>query len=97
MLHQKGTSMLGSVLQFKRRPEPIDAEETVRRVGEMFQRRQRAKEVLPRLLSAAIAAGLADLALRAMSAWGDGSLQPEEVLDLVETEAALEGVRCLLP
>jgi hypothetical protein len=70
-----------------------NAEEAVHRAGQLYQRRLRAMEDLPRVLAALIEAGHSQVALEAVLRWGKEGLHAADVLDWCEREAAVLGIR----
>lgn len=101
MLHRRYAGFVGeakgvsNVIPFAPRQdiEEQRAQALLARAGDLYQKRLRARERLPGLLAALAKAGMTDLVLRAVRAWGEGELDPAEVLEMVEVEAAVAGVR----
>lgn len=79
---------MGEVVKFQR-PRRAVIEGVLERAGALYRQRLQAEADLPRVLAAAAAAGLDDLVVRAVRSWGDGAMDPADVLEMVRTEAAV--------
>ena len=86
---------MGTVLKFER-PRKAVMESVLERAGALYVQRMQAEQELPRVLAAVAGAGLHDLVVRAVRSWGDGELDPSQVLEMVRTEAAVSGVCTVL-
>lgn len=84
---------MGKLVPFLPRQDAAALESALERAGQLFQRRLKAKEELPRVLATLIEAGEQDLALRVMLAWGRRQADPLELLDACEQAAAVAGIR----
>lgn len=62
------------------------------RRGMRMQERKVQKEELPLVLSRLLAAGATDFARVALDAWGKHEIEPEELLELCATYAAVAGL-----
>ncbi len=71
-------------------------ESVLERASALYVQRMRAQEELPKVLAVVAAAGLNDLVVRAVRSWGDGAMDPAQVLEMVRTEAAVSGVQAAL-
>jgi hypothetical protein len=65
---------------------------TSRREVRRSYRVNRPKDELPLLLSRLLAAGATDFARIALDAWGNNELEPEELIELCSTYAAVAGL-----
>jgi hypothetical protein len=88
---------VGTVVHFQHRSNEATAktEAILTRIGELYQQKVKAKEELPKVLAQLVEAGATDLALRAVRLWGTGEMEPYDILTMVETMAAVEGVKCV--
>lgn len=79
---------MGTVVRFQPRQEDVLAktEAILSRIAQLYQEKMKAKEALPAVLARLIEAGETELALRAISLWGNGQMEPHEILALCEKE-----------
>lgn len=61
-------------------------------IGNLYQQKLRAKEMLPVALARLIEAGHPDMALRAVALWGTGEMEPHDLLAMCEEVSAVVGV-----
>ncbi|MGE5673970.1 MAG: hypothetical protein ACM3XM_08775 [Mycobacterium leprae] len=85
---------MGHVVPFPPRNDQSVAktEEMLNKIGQAYQRKLKAKDELPRVLAQLIAAGETELVLQAVTLWGEGRMEPYEVLELCEKVAAVAGI-----
>jgi hypothetical protein len=86
---------MGTVVHFQPRQEDAAAktEAILAKIGQLYQQKLKAKEDLPKVLAQVIQAGETGLALKAMTLWGTGQMEPHEVLAMVEEIAAVSGIK----
>lgn len=86
---------MGRLVRFQFRPGTAEAktEQVLSRLREHYLARQQAEAELPSVLAELAEAGHPDLVLQAVTLWGNGQMEPHEVLALVEQMAAVAGVR----
>lgn len=84
---------MGKLVPFVPKQDAAALESALERAGQMFQRRLKAREELPRVLAALIAAGQQEVAVQAMLDWGRNAADPVDLLEACEQAAAITGVR----
>ncbi len=84
---------MGKLVPFMPRQDAASVESALERAGQLFQRRLKAREALPRVLAALIVAGQQELALQTVLAWGHGEADPVDLLEACEQAAAVIGLR----
>ncbi len=86
---------MGTIVRFPPRQDDA-AKKTaaiLTKIGQLYQKKMKAREELPAALAQLVEAGETDLVLKAITLWGTGELEPHEVLAMVEEMAAVAGVR----
>lgn len=83
---------MGKLVPFVPRQDTAALASALERAGQQFQRRLKAREELPRVLAALIAAGQEAVALEVMLAWGRGEADPADLLEECEQAAAIVGL-----
>lgn len=84
---------MGTVIPFEPRGETATrkTEAILARIGEAYQQRMKAAADLPALLADLVRAGRSELALQALCEWGEGRLEPHQVLALIQQDKGGSG------
>jgi hypothetical protein len=86
---------VGTLVTFRPRAEDAAAktEAILNKIGELYQKKQKAKEELPGVLAQMLEAGENEMVLRAVMLWGSGEMEAHEVLVMLEEYAAVAGIQ----
>lgn len=86
---------MGTVVSFRPRPEDAVAktEQILSKIGELYQKKVKAKEDLPAVLATMVEHGETDFVIRAVMLWGSGEMEAHEVLAMAEEYAAVAGIQ----
>lgn len=88
---------MGTVVHFQSRQAQAEAaaktEAILTKIGELYERKQKAKEELPGVLAQLALAGESEFVLKALVEWGTGQSEPYLILAQCEQYAAAAGIK----
>jgi hypothetical protein len=85
---------MGTLVTFRPRAEDAAAktEAILSKIGELYQKKVKAKEALPGVLATMIEHGEHEFVIRAVMLWGSGEMEAHEVMAMCEEYAAVAGI-----